>query len=97
MNQFSIEFLSPDQFFRGKWSPAENFGSTMEKFSIEFWSYSYKTVEEPFTMRQTMTKISPESLRRGDIVGGGREKISPGTKILWKIGSCQGPKFSAGD
>ena len=26
---------------------------------MEFWSYSYKTVEEPFTMRQTMTKYHP--------------------------------------
>ena len=50
-------------------------------------------------MRQTMTKISPESLRRGDIVGGGpifREKIGPGTKILWKIGSCQDQNFQRG-
>ena len=26
---------------------------------MEFWSYNYKIVEEPFTMRQTMTKYHP--------------------------------------
>ena len=36
------------------WSPPEDFGPNMDKFSMEFWSYSYKTVVEPFTMTQTL-------------------------------------------
>ena len=81
------------------WSPAGNFGPNMDQFPMEFWSrnqfsmefcsYSYKNVEEHFTITQTMTKISLKSLRRGEFICSRRGKIVGGDQS--RHGSNQKP------
>ena len=58
---------------------------------MEFWSYSYKTVEEPFTMRQTMTKYHPNH-SEGVILLAVDQSRHGSRQKPWR-----GPKISAGD
>ena len=46
--------LRGTNFWAENWSPTEKFGTALDNFSMENWSYSYKTVEEPFKMTQTL-------------------------------------------